>query len=228
MSQEEEVLVSQEEQTPELVQSQAGKETFGFKPLQAAPEERREETKKESPACKALRDNINRLICRYPQLRLRSSEATLRTLSQYDEAELNNILQNAQNDLRAIRGSPMADTLINLTAGFISRWVPDFLPRCQNDSELKSDVESEATLLFGACSNRTNIVFRMANNLHNAVYQPQTAYPDQLANSEQQEASLKRKGSDYFSEVQNETRKRPRERVGSSSGEDSTSDSDHL
>jgi hypothetical protein len=174
MEQEEQLASESEEQFSEEQQQDDPAENFGFRPLPVPQEERRAERITQSPACEAKRQQINRLLCRYPQLKLRSSENTLRQLALYDEAELENILTNAQNDLASIRGAPMADFMIFGVAGMIDQFLlPGYLARCQADEELRNDVEAEATLLFGACGNRTNIAFRAMNNAYIQAFTPE-------------------------------------------------------
>jgi hypothetical protein len=166
MEREEELPLSDEEHeySEEPEGGEAG-DNFGFQPAPQARVERRESAKKGTPESDAKRQQINRLLCRYPALKLRSSKATLKLLDQYDEEELDNIMTNAQNDLAAIRGAPMADFLISLGASLIDKLVlPGYLDRCRADAELRNDVEAEANLLFNGCGNKTNIVFRALNN----------------------------------------------------------------
>lgn len=163
----------EEEEEEEESEHPSALPNFGFTPIPEVTKERREDPPRPSPAHEAKRQQINRLLCRYPQLKLRSSETTLKQLVQYDESELENILTNAQNDLAAIRGAPMADFIIGGVAGLVDTFLlPGYLARCLADHELKNDVEAEATLLFGACGNRTNILFRALNHGYTQICSP--------------------------------------------------------
>jgi len=173
---EEEQRVPEEPQETLLEEEAVAGDNYGFRPLEPEQkEERREDVKKDTPATKLLRQNINRMLCRFPQLKLRTSISTMRELEKYDEEELHNILTNAQNDLATLRGAPMADCLVFLTAGLVDRYaLPGYLERCMADEELKQDVEAEATLMFGVCGNRANIAFRLLNNAFTQIVQPET------------------------------------------------------
>lgn len=151
-----------------------GGQNFGFQPARVATAERREVVQPKSPLYEEKRKAINRLLCRHPQLKLRSSKATLKELDKYDEEELDNILTNATNDLASIRGAPMADFLINTVASLVDLFlIPGYAARCRADVELRQDVEAEASLLLGSSSNRTNIAFRMLNNAHVQLTTPE-------------------------------------------------------
>lgn len=224
---ESQVQPSNEQSPPQSEPAADGeRETYGFRPA-VIPEERRPEEKRDTPAMKLKREQINRLLCRYPQLRLRSSKNLMAGLMQHDEEELNNIMENAQNDLMAIRGAPMADLAINVVCGGIDRYLEGFLERCRNDSELQHDVQSEATLLFGGCSARANIAFRLLNNAYDCWHDPEAPYPDERGAEWSARNGLSRENgeggaSEYFEQVPARTKENSK-RDGTGGEEDSSS-----
>lgn len=201
MQQQDEVSCEEEfeDDQPENEGDVSGDGNFGFRAMTEPQKERREERALDTPTCLALRQQINRLLCRYPQLRLRSSETTMRQLAQYDEKELENVLTNANNDLAAIRGVPMAEFIIHTVGGLIDAFVlPGFLARCQADDELKNDVEAEATLLSGGFGNRTNIVFRAANHAFTQKFHPDAPLPKRMRMTPPEEAQEEER---YFENI---------------------------
>lgn len=164
-----------EEQANEQPQNGEGTNTYGFQPLQQTVPEQRKEL--QTLGCITLRAEINKMLSRYPQLELRTSAETMQRLEQYDEKELENILQNCRNDLQNIRGTPSADFALFVTTGPVDHYLlPGFTERCVNDADLKEDVEHEMTMLFGSHSNRINILYRLLNNAYACLFHPDIPY----------------------------------------------------
>ena len=190
----------------------------GFNPL---PEEKEAEKPRETPAVRILKEKINALICRYPELSLRSSAETMASLDQYDEKELTNIMANCINDLQKIRGVPAAEFAIHLLCGIIDwKLLPGYLERCQNDTELKRDVESEMMSWLGVMNTRLNIAFRLLNNAYLEWFQPNYEYYGSHLEEDE-------KKSQYMQDVgsqDKESEERPHKRARTSSGENKTSD----
>lgn len=193
-------------------------EQHGFIPLpeQAPTRERAPET----PEAKILKERINALICRYPELSLRSSAATMSSLDQYDETELKNIMSNCINDLQKIRGVPASEFVLHLICGLVDyKLLPGYLDRCMDDEELKRDVESEMMNWVGVMNTRLNIAFRMLNNAYIQYFQPDYPhYGDQLP--EELEESRYMRNVIPQDEVEEE---RPNKRARPSSGENRSS-----
>ena len=218
---EEQPLESGEEQDYDEPEEHGQEDNFGFEPLPEPQAERRERRDTGSPACEARRQQINRLLCRYPNLKLRSSETTMKQLMQYDEQELENILTNATNDLAAIRGAPMSEFLIHTLAGLVDTFfLPGFLDRCLADEELKNDVEAEATLVSGCCGNKTNIAFRSLNHAYVQKFRPQTPLPQKRA------TQVQRRVPQHFQPISDleEQNEQHNQRVGTGREFNSTSD----
>ena len=206
----------QQDQAQEI--NPSAPEQHGFQPL---PEEApTQEKPRETPEMKVLKDRINALICRYPELTLRSSAATMASLEQYDEAELKNIMQNCITDLQKIRGVPAAEFVLHLVCGLIDyKLLPGYLDRCMDDQELKRDVESEMMSWIGVLNTRLNIVFRMLNNAYIQAFQPD--YPHYGEYDE-----LEEKESQYMRNVipqDEQQEERPHKRARPSSGENTSS-----
>ncbi len=141
----------------------------GFAPLEN-DEDKPKETVVETPEVLELRQKINQLLCRYPELTPRSSEEILKKLKEYDVDALRNILQNCLNDLQKVRGTPSAECVIYLIASVIEvLWIPSYVDTCIKDEELKRDIESEVTYWLGCINNRMNILFRLLNNAYTTV-----------------------------------------------------------
>lgn len=163
---------------------------YGFEPaeLQKPPEPAKIT---DTPACKALREIINAMLSRYPEVELRSTELAMKQLEQYDEKELQNILNNIHHDLDKVNGTPSARLAVGVGTMPIDHYVPGYTERCMNDARLCSDIGHEIQLLFGAHSNRMNILYRLMNHLWDALYHPDAPYADELA-EEAKEAERER------------------------------------
>jgi hypothetical protein len=226
--------VSQDEVEASAPMSQ--EKNYGFRPLESSAPAMNKVT--DTPTCIALRDQINKLLCRYPELAIRSSVATMEELKKYDEEELRNILQNANNDLLDIRGMPAADMVLHMLTSIVERWIPGYMERCLNDYELKRDTESEMAMLLGPTGTRTNMLYRFINNGYECLFQPDKPFNQQR---ERKEFNDSRKRS-YFRDIRPsegesneseneesqieedyEQEKRPRKRVRTRAPEDSTS-----
>lgn len=152
---------------------------FGFTPMDD-PKEKEEQNKKrkreeDSEAIDFIKRKINRLLCRYPTLKPRSSAAFMEKLAELDLEHLYNIYENMINDLSAIRGFPTADTAIITATYYPSLYVRGYMDRCLKDEELRRDIDTEISNLIGHGHNWLIILFRFFNNLVKCVM------PDHLA-----------------------------------------------
>lgn len=173
-----EVEQTQEQNEHTYPEGDRSQDNFGFVPLEEAVPVDKPSKITDSPACLVLREQINTMLTDFPELQLRTSVHTMRMLEQYDEGELANILKNCHSDLRLIRGMPGAEFLLYLTCSLVERYIPGYLERCQADTDLKRDVESEMTLLFGGASRRMNILYRLVNNAYQEIFYPENEYND--------------------------------------------------
>jgi hypothetical protein len=211
--------------------TEASKENnnYGFQPVEEEPKVSEKQKDPDTPLCPVLREEINKLLCRYPELTLRTSQATMLQLEQYGEKELKNILQNCRNDLQAIRGTPSADFAIGVGTLPVDRWcgVEGYTERCLHDRELKRDVEHEMTLVLGGGSNRINILFRLMNNLYACLFQPDMPYNvgEMYDMEEEGEESpyVKRVDPPANDEHEEEQAKRQHKRARTERGENQTS-----
>jgi hypothetical protein len=206
-------------------QAQGG-ENFGF---EAAIEEPVEEPEKrkvvDSPGVVILKDKINALLCRYPELQLRSSAASMTALDNYEEKELVNILQNCINDLQQIRGVPAAELVIHILAGVVDwKLLPGYLDRCMADEELKRDVESEMMNWIGLMNTRLNIAFRFMNNAYIQIFRPDAPYyGEQESSDEELELQPYIQNVPLHAQPSGE-KERPRKRARTSGQQDKSSD----
>lgn len=141
-------------------------ENYGFQPFENDEEKEKKKEQDMSPAAQQLRIQINRLICRYPQLTPRSSSHTIETLNRYSLEQLQNIYDNCINDLQSVRGTPTSEMVINVTGSLVERYssLRGFRERCLTDTELNRDIEAEMISLLYYCGNKLQIAFRFANN----------------------------------------------------------------
>lgn len=213
-----EVQEEENVQDQQSVENTTGEEQFGFRPL---PEKAAEAEKpRVTPEMHILKEKINLLISRYPELTLRSSAATMASLDTYDEPELKNILNNCINDLQRIRGVPAAEFILHLICGMIDwKLLPGYLDRCMNDVELKRDVESETMSWIGVMNTRLNIAFRMLNNAYLQLYQPDYPYYDGEEEPELEQSRYMRNVPVQDDQQEERANKRAR----TSGGENSTS-----
>lgn len=219
------------EQQDKAIESGAAA-NYGFQP--AEPEKPPEQPKlTDTPACKALREVINAMLSRYPEIELRSTEMAMKQLEQYDEKELTNILNNIHHDLDKVNGTPSARLAVGIGTMPLDHYVPGYTERCMNDTRLCSDIGHEMQLLFGTHSNRANILYRLMNHLWDALYYPDAPYADELVEEAQQRAEEERvsKHSKKLKfpppdepERQTEETQRHRKRARRAREEDSASD----
>lgn len=176
--------------------------SFGFNPIEndlpRAPEKQTQ-----SPECRALREQINRLLIDFPEIALRSSQHTMEALEQYDAKELQNIVDNFNNDLRRLRGRPSAEFALNAICYGVEGYIPGYTERCQNDSDLTRDLESEMTQLFGFIGRRANLFFRFINNAYTQYTDPEKPYNNWSEGVPQQDPPGESRG--YAREVQVES-----------------------
>lgn len=162
----EEVTESQEEN--EIEEQSNGEVDMGFDeplPNPNEPKSNKRDRPPDSKEMKKLKQEICKLLSRYPNLVPRSSNLILEKLNDMGEEELNNVYQNCLNDLIEIRGTPVAKfAIFILTKVIDERLLPGFTDECMKDVELKRDIEGEILNLLGALSNRINIFFRFMNN----------------------------------------------------------------
>jgi hypothetical protein len=128
-----------------------------------------EEEKKEN----AIKDKINRLICRYPGLILRSSVETMKRFADYTIDELENIYKNAITDIAQFRGTPSAEFVLYLITHYPDKRIKrmnGYTARCCADEELKRDIEEEMINLLGWADNKVNILFRLLNNAYKTYF----------------------------------------------------------
>lgn len=161
---------------------------FGYKPLQDENVNRsvnsnqeggqsntnvkRKRDIKEEIECEIWSEKINRLICKYPGLELRTSSEMMEILSQFNLKELKNIHTNCINDTMELRGTPTSEfTISALTYHINKNYVKGYTSKCLNDVELKREIEEEIIEIFGMLSNKFTILFRMVNNLYQCVFQ---------------------------------------------------------
>lgn len=167
-----------------------GGNSFGFKPLQEdivveenkedgsvnkknVKRKREENSEKDEGESEIWRDKINRLICKYPGLQIRTSSETMELLSQFSLKELKNIHTNCINDTMELRGTPTSEfTLASLTYHINRYYVRGYTSKCLSDVELKREIEEEIITMFGFVNNKLTILFRMMNNLYQCVFPP--------------------------------------------------------
>ena len=202
-------------------------EQFGFTPAVEEPAEEVPRVRKvvDSPGVVVMKEKINALLCRYPELKLRSTAGTMIMLDNYEEKELVNILQNCINDLQQIRGVPAAELIIHILAGVVDwKLLPGYLDRCMADEELKRDVESEMMNWVGLMNTRLNIAFRLLNNAYVQLFRPDAPFYGEDSDSSEEETQ-----SPYIQNVtphaqRADSSERPRKRVRTSGQQDQSSD----
>lgn len=200
-------------------------EQFGFTPAVEEPEQETNKKVADSPAVRIIKEKINGLLCRYPELQLRSTAGTMVMLDNYDEQELVNILQNCINDLQRIRGVPAAELLIHILAGLVDwKLLPGYLDRCMADEELKRDVESEMMNWIGLMNTRLNIAFRFMNNAYVQVFRPDAPYYGEEESSDEEEIQSPYIQNVPFHAQSSGEKERPRKRARTSSQQDQSSD----
>lgn len=133
---------------------------YGFEPLPGPPPE---EAVVDTPEMIQLKEEINRMVCRYPDLIPRTSHALMERLNKLSVEELRNVKLNAVNDVADKRGTPAAETVLLLTIP-IDKKLPGYSAICMKDVELKRDIEGELIAVFGWLGARINIIFRLINN----------------------------------------------------------------
>lgn len=160
-----------EDENQENVQQQEQEKDnqFGFTPLED-PNDKIDQAKKrkreeDSEEIDFIKRKINRLLCRYPTLKPRSSSAFMEKLDNLDLEHLMNIYENMINDLSAIRGFPTADTAIITATYYPTMYVRGYMQRCLKDEELRRDIDTEISNLIGHGHNWLIILFRFFNNL---------------------------------------------------------------
>lgn len=152
-------------------------ENFGFIPAEIEEKEK-EKKVEETPEVLELREKICQLLSRYPELVPRSSVVAEEALKRYELSGLKNIYNNCLNDLQYIRGTPSSEFIIFIMAGFVdSNWLPGYLDMCQDDEELKRDVESELYHILYYFGTKVNILFRFLNNAYKIIYNRRTVIP---------------------------------------------------
>jgi hypothetical protein len=117
-----------------------------------------------------IKKKINKLVTRYPGLVLRTSAEMLKRLADFDKDELQNIYDNCISDLASVRGTPEAEFIIYLITYHINLRLDGFMSRCQDDVELKRDIEEAMMDIFGAFNIYASILFRLCNNLFKTMY----------------------------------------------------------
>lgn len=153
-------------------------ENYGFIPAEIEEKEKKEKEVEETPEVLELREKICQLLSRYPELVPRSSVVAEEALKKYELSGLKNIYNNCLNDLQSIRGTPSSEFIIFIMAGFIdSNWLPGYLDMCQDDEELKRDVESELYHILYYFGTKINILFRFLNNAYKIIYDRRTVTP---------------------------------------------------
>lgn len=138
---------------------------YGFNPMETEEDLNAQEQVKIDPRIQEFKEKINKLCCRYPKMKPRTSHALMEQLSFLSLQELENVYMNMINDLSDIRGTPSAETVLLVTKA-IDPWVPHYSEVCLKDVELKRDVETEMMEIFGWFGNRINILFRLINNIY--------------------------------------------------------------
>lgn len=157
---------------------------FGFKPMDDEEEKKENEKKRkreeDQEEINKMKSKINRLLCRYPNLKPRTSHHFITQLESMDLEELNNIFENMLNDLSVIRGFPTSETAIMALTYSIDRKVPGYMNRCLKDEELKRDIDIEVMNLIGHGHNWVIIALRFVNHLIKTIYELPLTQHDQI------------------------------------------------
>ncbi len=133
------------------------------------PSKKRKIQVEDNPESQRIRETIQLLLCRYPQLQIRSTNLIMEKLKEYDTEQLKDIYRNAINDVTQLNGMPAPHACITLVTKPIDNKVPGYTQKCLNDNELKKDIEIELVQILGHIGNRANIVFRLINNLYETM-----------------------------------------------------------
>jgi hypothetical protein len=160
---------------------------YGFTPFEEELEkEEPKEPKDMTPEAQALRYEINKLVCRYPQLKPRSSFETIRALENYNTMQLKNIYDNCLNDLQTVRGTPSSEMVTNMFCGAVEKYthLRDYRERCLEDLELQRSIEGEMLSLLFWGGNKMQVVFRFVNNAYKCYYQLEDAPNKKVPESE--------------------------------------------
>lgn len=147
---------------------------YGFTPM-LDPEEKKENENKrkreeESGPMKEMKLKINRLLCRYPGLKPRTSHIFMNQIQDMDLEELNNVYENMINDLSAVRGFPTSESAIIGATFYIDHAVPGYMNTCLKDEDLKRDLDVEIMNAVGQMHNYIVILLRFFNNFVKTIY----------------------------------------------------------
>lgn len=146
----------------------------GFRAFDADEEEERRKVKEidNSPEAMELRDKIIQLVSRYPELKPRSSFATMIALERYSAIQLKNIYNNALNDLQSVRGTPSSEVVINFIGMGVEKMthLRNYREMCVADKELNRDVEAELHHILFWAGTKAQIMFRFMNNAFKCYY----------------------------------------------------------
>lgn len=157
-------------QNEELIHG--GKDNFGFNPLPEDKSERRGRKRKQSEEdyVFSLKREISKLLCQYPKLTIRSSNAMMSKLDELSPEELKNVYQNCLNDVTQLRGNPVATGIIHIMTTFVNnKYINGFTEECLKDEELKRNIDLEYSRLLGDASSKVIILLQLINNAYNAM-----------------------------------------------------------
>lgn len=144
-------------------------ESYGFKPLD---EEIQNEKPKinETADMKRLKEEIQLMLCRYPELVPRNSSPVMEHLDSMNEKELRNVHLNCTNDIADMRGMPGAEMITWMgTYWFNKKYLPTLTQHCMEDVELQRDLEGELVVWLGSITRRMNIFYRLVNNTFRSI-----------------------------------------------------------
>lgn len=157
-------------QVMERMDSELSKANCGFVPMekdqQVMDEDKSKKRKREedSPAIKEIKEKINYILSRYPELQPRTSHGLMQKLEAMDLQELCNVHMNLLHDLSNTRGTACAETVIFVLTWPINKTIRGYMSKCLNDDDLKKDIEMEMVDIMGAANSKVNILFRLFNN----------------------------------------------------------------
>ncbi len=178
-----------------------GEENFGFHPFEEEDEREKKKEQDNSPEAVKLRQQINKLVCRFASLRLRSSSETLAALSNYNAVELQGIYDNCINDLQEIRGTPSSEMVTNVFCSGVEKYtrLEGYRIMCLEDKELQRDIEAEMIDLLYWGGNRIQMLFRFANNAYKCYYDMEAA-PNKKEEDSESVKAVQRGIKDIFDE----------------------------
>ena len=156
--------------------SLSGEEHYGVELGEMPPQKRQ---KRDAAPPKPLRpedvdqreEYLKRIVAivqRYRTIEPRTSHQLMDDLRQLSLEELQNVLLNAQADMALLRGTPSSQALI-AALRIVDPYVGPFSAVCDEDEELKQDIETEVTATLGFLGPRVNIVCRFIANLYRAL-----------------------------------------------------------